>query len=95
MPLTNTASDENEASSDNEKVEEWTLTKLFSIEELRSKDAVKCNSDECNLFSCVTYTSSFGTVWNTCLDCQDRDYGGWPPINEMPKECCSMTVSWY
>ena len=89
---------EKEVNAEEEEEEEedefWTLTKLFSIEELRLNDALKCNTEGCNLFSCVTYTSSTdGSKWNCCLDCQQEDYGGWPEINEMPKECFSMTVS--
>lgn len=79
----------------NEEVELWNLTKLFSIKEIKSKKAVKCgNSDICSLFACVTYTSSLGTTWYTCLDCQEMDYEGWPEDpNEMPKECLTMSVS--
>lgn len=53
-----------------EEEEFWTQTKRFSIEEFRSKDALKCNAEGCDLFSCVTYASSIdGSKRNCCLDC--------------------------
>jgi hypothetical protein len=88
--------------SDEVEVEEgYDLAAILSEERIMSKDAVLCSVCE-KTRACVRYD---GTVtkkpWFYCLDCQQKDYEGWPETapeypavptveheNNMLKYCC-------
>lgn len=65
---------------------EWDLVHIFSVEELKSSSPKLCMTEGCPLVACSTYVSSVGReVWHSCLDCQEKDYCGWPDqIKEFP-----------
>jgi hypothetical protein len=58
--------------------EEWILSRIFSIEELKSSSPPKCEADGCSRIACAIWKSNKEEKWKTCLDCQEEDYGGWP-----------------
>lgn len=72
--------------SDDDEEEEWELKKIISVESINK--GVKCNTEECQLLACCIYVSSTtGEKWYSCIDCQEMDYGGWPPLEELPVNC--------
>ena len=80
-----------EASSDAE--EHWDLKKVMTYEDLSMGGAIKCGSEPCTLAAAVVYCSTLSLQkWYTCLDCQLKDFGGWPeklkdiPISTMTTE---------
>lgn len=58
-----------------------TISELnFSVTNLK-----RCDTDGCDLPASTIWTSvSSGELWHTCVDCQEDDYGGWPPGKETP-----------
>ncbi len=79
--------DNNEEEDDEEEEEEgWDLKHIHTIDEIKS-GTMKCMTKRCPLIACTTYVSSIDSsnVWYSCLDCQQKDYGGWPTeIEEIP-----------
>jgi hypothetical protein len=74
---------------EDEDEEQWELNHVFTIEELCRAEPPpqNCMSKKCPLFACVSYVSSIDKeyIWHSCIDCQEKDYGGWPEnINEIP-----------
>ena len=43
-------------------------------------DETPCDGDGCDLRACLVYASNLAPEepWQSCLDCQRTDYGGWP-----------------
>ncbi len=70
---------------DPETVEEkYELSSIISFEKLRS-NPVKCSDENCKLPACSIWTStSDPKKWYYCIDCQEKDFGGWPPSMELP-----------
>ena len=64
--------------------EKYELSSIVSLEKLRS-NPVKCSDENCKLPACSIWTStSDPKKWYYCIDCQERDFGGWPPSTELP-----------
>jgi len=64
------------AESDENEV--WTLSQVYTIEEIKSASAATCSGDECMRKACSVWSSNLGEVWNSCFDCQENEFGGWP-----------------
>lgn len=88
MPESSTTTQADEGSNDGQPSEVWDLKKILSLDDLTKDAAIKCSTDDCRLPACCIWVSNFmpTTKWYSCLDCQERDFGGWPPLNEMPVE---------
>jgi hypothetical protein len=76
-------------SEEDEDEEQWELSHVFTINELCQVEPPPqtCMSKKCPLLACVSYVSSIDKeyVWHSCIDCQEKDYGGWPEnIKEIP-----------
>lgn len=70
--------------SHDDEEEEWELKKIIPAESITTK-RVKCHTKGCSLLACCIYVSSTKKEkWYTCIDCQDTDFGGWPPLEELP-----------
>jgi hypothetical protein len=66
--------------------EVWDLKKILPFQKLNKQATIKCSTEECRLPACSVWISNLAptTKWYSCLDCQERDFGGWPPLGEMP-----------
>jgi len=80
-----------EGTTSEEAEEKWDLTHIFSVEEINAAAAQRCMNRRCPLLACCKYVSSLdpSNVWFCCVDCQEKDYGGWPESHELPIECMS------
>lgn len=73
--------------TDEESVEIWDIKRAYTAKE-RSKSCPKmCMSDECKNVACAAWASNKDpdNLWETCEDCQVRDFGGWPEDFEIPE----------
>jgi hypothetical protein len=82
-----TESSQDDSSAEEE--EQWELSHVFSIDELcQTENAPQvCMTKKCPLLACVSYVSNLDKdyIWHSCIDCQEKDYGGWPEnLNEIP-----------
>lgn len=69
--------------------EEWTLEKVYNLEEIE-KGLVKCSSTStCRLNACSIWKSNLGEECSACLGCQDSQFGGWPVGLTPPAELLS------
>ena len=78
--------DDKDEEEEEEEEEAWDLKHVHTIEEIESQK-IKCMTNKCPLIACTTYVSSLDptNVWYSCLDCQEKDYGGWPTdLKEIP-----------
>jgi hypothetical protein len=77
--------DEEEDDEDEEDDEQWELKKILTKANVTKDAPIKCSTEECMLAACCLYVSSTsGEKWYSCIDCQQVDYGGWPPVEELP-----------
>jgi hypothetical protein len=50
----------------------WTLTKNYTVKELKKSEPIMCSTEDCNHVACSRWESDKGgMVWDTCLDCQE------------------------
>ncbi len=78
--------EDNNADATEEKYE---LVRIVPFEKLISSP-IKCSDESCNLPACSVWTSAGDPKkWYYCIDCQEKDFGGWPPFNELPCEYLS------
>jgi hypothetical protein len=55
----------------NDEEEEWKLTKIYTLNELKKSKPIKCSNKDCGLVACSRWESTEGgKPWNSCLDCQ-------------------------
>ena len=78
-------SDPNDEGEDEEEDEKWDLKKILSHAAVTKEGPIKCSTEDCLLPACCLYVSSTrAEKWYSCIDCQESDFGGWPPIEELP-----------
>lgn len=84
----NTNSDETGGVKRKNKLEEgkeelWDLKMVLGVAQI-CKAKRQCQTPDCGLVACTVWESRLhpGEPWFTCLDCQDRDFGGWPDRKE-------------
>ena len=66
--------------------EKYELVRIVPLEKLVSSP-IKCSDEACNLPACSVWTSAGDPKkWYYCIDCQEKDFGGWPPSHELPCE---------
>ena len=64
--------------------DKYELSTIIPLEKLLGSP-IKCSGEACNLPACSVWTSSIDPKkWYYCVDCQERDFDGWPPSNELP-----------
>ena len=70
----------------NPSEEKFDLSGIVPLKKLLS-NPIKCSDEACLLPACSIWTStSDPKKWYYCIDCQERDFGGWPPSNELPRD---------
>jgi hypothetical protein len=63
--------------------EAWILNELVSIEDLKTENSPSCDSEGCNNKALYVYQGQVTkSRWNSCIDCQLKDYTDWPSIEE-------------
>lgn len=69
--------------SDTEEIgKEWAVEHIYSIVEIDDPKPVMCKSKKCKLVACAQWKSDADERWDTCLDCQKKDFNGWPDDQE-------------
>ena len=64
--------------------EAWILNELVSIEDLKTENSPSCDSEGCNNKALYVYQGQVTkSRWNSCIDCQLKDYTDWPSIEEL------------
>eukprot|EP00980_Cylindrotheca_fusiformis_P023372 scaffold10429_cov126-Cylindrotheca_fusiformis.AAC.3 len=89
-PTTTATQSDEGSSNDGEPQEEvWDLRKILSFNDLNKDATIKCSTEDCLLAACSVWVSNLEptTKWYSCLDCQEQDFDGWPPLHEMPLKC--------
>ena len=66
--------------------EAWELIQILSLSRLSQEGTVKCSSETCSLAACSVWKSNLAPTekWYSCIDCQEADFDGWPPRDELP-----------
>ena len=70
-------------------LEVWDLKHIFSSHEIINADQ-QCTTRDCTLFACCTYKSSQSKICHVCLDCQLKEFGGWPPRDMLPLKIMTL-----
>jgi hypothetical protein len=72
--------------TDDESVEIWDIKHAYTAKERSASCAKMCMSDECRNVAFAAWVSNKDpdNHWETCEDCQVRDFGGWPEDFELP-----------
>ena len=77
-----------EVHQDEEDAEIWTLKKILSYNDITKEGTIKCSTEDCTLPACSVWISNLAPTkkWYSCIDCQENDFEGWPPLEELPLE---------
>ena len=88
VTLTTPDSKRSSASYASASSEIWFVEHIYTKQEITSKDAIRCQTEHCNLPACALWASSNEgeSTWNSCLDCQERDFAGWPDDEEVEEK---------
>jgi len=75
-----------EDDGDDDDEGQYDLKKVLTLEELQQEDTICCSQDGCGLPAFGLYVNNANPRdrWFYCLDCQEADFEGWPPIEELP-----------
>lgn len=76
--VTSSPSGVGDEEEEKDRVEQWDIKHIFTVEELLQNNAQKCGSKKCPLLACSAWVSSENEEWNGCLDCQEEYYERWP-----------------
>jgi hypothetical protein len=68
-----------------EAPEAWELVQVLSLDRLEQDGTIKCSSESCTLAACSVWKSNLAPTvkWYSCIDCQEADFEGWPPHEEL------------
>ena len=57
----------------------WDLKMVLPAAQINSENPTRCSGEGCNLVACTIWSSNHDpkTPWNSCLDCQEEDFGHW------------------
>lgn len=68
-----------------EAPEAWELVQVLSLARLDQDGTIKCSSESCTLAACSVWKSNLAPTvkWYSCIDCQEADFEGWPPHEEL------------
>lgn len=80
-------SDVNEPVAGSEDEGKYDLKKLIPMEDLLKNDNICCSQDACGglpAFGLYVNSADATDRWYYCLDCQENDFDGWPPLEELP-----------
>lgn len=78
-------SDDQDMESEDEG--QYDLKKILTFEELAKPDNICCSKEECGglpAFGLYVNSKDLKDRWYYCLDCQEDDFDGWPPLEELP-----------
>ena len=73
----------------------WSLRVVLPIELINDTEGQQCDTTGCQLAACCAWSGSNdpSTPWYCCLDCQEKDFKGWPdnekrdiPLRRMANE---------
>jgi len=64
----------------------WDLKQVLTVKQIYQPGPIKCQTEKCRLIACCIWSSNLdpNTPWYTCLDCQEKDFKGWPAEGELP-----------
>ena len=81
-----TASSRKNAATTDTEAEMWDIKKILSLQDITKEATIKCSHEGCPLPACSIWSSNLAptTKWYSCLDCQENDFDGWPPVGELP-----------
>jgi hypothetical protein len=77
---------DDDPSTYDEEDEQFDLKEILSVAKIQTDQIVCSGGDEgCTLLACCVWVSSaHPKKWYYCIDCQKRDFGGWPELEELP-----------
>jgi len=97
--------------ADDDVAELWDLRMVLPIEQINDPYGQQCEADKCQLAACCIWSRNRGPLppWYCCLDCQEKDFNGWPakkrdiPLrvmsnelrNAMIQRVCHDLFPWY
>lgn len=76
-----TASNDDDEEAVDEK-KQWSFKEILSPDSIAESN--KRYNDGCGLLGCCLCTSTSGENHHSCIDCQDKDFGGWPSLEKLP-----------
>jgi len=57
----------------------WDLRLVLPIEQINDPDGQQCETFKCQLAACCFWSCNVDLPpWYCCLDCQEKDFNGWP-----------------
>jgi len=64
----------------------WNLRVVFPIVEINDPHGQQCETTGCQLAACCAWSGSNdpSMPWFCCLDCQEKDFKGWPAKKDIP-----------
>jgi len=90
LGINNNNYDEDDSSVEQEnntnQREIWDLKQVLTVKQIYQPGPIKCQTEKCRLIACCIWSSNLdpNTPWYTCLDCQEKDFKGWPAEGELP-----------
>jgi len=96
----NSSESEGDDSDDVEEVDLWDLKMVLTASQFRKAGTVRCATTTCDRVACCIWFSSANPKepWYSCLDCQAKDFGGWPespdelPIKVLGDDLCEAIL---
>jgi len=75
-------------------MELWDLKVVLPIEQINDPFGQQCETTGCRLAACCIWASNWNptTPWYTCLDCQEKDFEGWPENRDIPLRVMSSSL---
>ena len=76
---------ERDNSSEEGTAELWDFKAVLEAAQIRQAK-IPCQTPDCDLVACTAWESNLSPdkPWFSCLDCQERDFRGWPEKEELP-----------
>ena len=66
--------------------EVWDLSKIYTEDEIKSNRPTRCQTRNCRNTACSEWVfKNNGRFWNSCLDCQEKDFDGWPDDDKIAR----------
>lgn len=75
-------------------MELWDLKVVLPMEQINYPFGQQCETTGCRLAACCIWASNWNptTPWYTCLDCQEKDFEGWPANRDIPLRVMSSSL---
>lgn len=78
---------EDAVDDDDEDEGQYDLKKIMPLEDLLKDDTICCSQEDCGglpAFGLYVNSKNPKDRWYYCLDCQEEDFDGWPPVKDLP-----------